>query len=557
MEIEQSLQGKDEELVYKPAVEIRPAVAVKQAVEVRPDLPVLKKGPELKAVPQAMPSVRPVVAAKKTPLPGKTPVLQKLKNRFPKLNLPKVNLFKKGTAKKDSKIAQKKPVTAATAPAALSAPAPATPPAAIPQMVVGPDGNSYYVYFYPVASGTAAGKVTGPAAPGGMAVVPPFIPVPAPQSYNAKGGANNPEMAYYPYAPYPYPGRRPPRKKSKFWNAVDIGRRVLIILVVVAAVGYGAKYLLDLRAKSANFNKDQDAVTVANLESLRQLMQDYYMKNLKLPTALTSIDNAKKYSINDQTGEDYDFKITGASNYQVCTLFNADGPNYTKGYVCQPYQVSAQGLIAPATAFNPAQVTTLPNSGTTAQSFPGCTSPKPLLTANAKCNDAQSNCRKPMYNQVFGMSSVAVSNSLDRVAQTFTLPKTDPATMVTEFDPFIIDAKGGTACVAIYENEFDNEPLSGRELAEYAIPVSALKLNAYNTLFFNPIPMAKGKSYSFVFSVMDNNTSITFARGMELSSYTDGNAYYLKRSLEVCTQNCEPDLWVDRQDDLKFYLKFF
>lgn len=399
-----------------------------------------------------------------------------------------------------------------------------------PQVVLGPDGHKYFVYFYPVPSHLQNDQ----------SLKPTFIPMPP------DGGTAMPASQYTK------------KKKSRFWEILDIVRRVTILTTLAVAIFFVANYFIQLKLKSNDFDKNIDIVTINNLESLRQKIEEFYQKNRKLPGTLDSVDSRGEFSKDSQTGQAYDYKIVSSSSFQICTVFNTDGPNYGRGYVCQPYEVNTVGMVAAMTAFNPENIAK--NSTptiTVAKSFPGCANPVPLLTANAKCTDEHANCRKPQHNQDFGMSSVAISNVKDRIAQTFKLPTKEPATMVTEFSPFINNASGGRLCLAIYENEFDNEPLSGRMLAEYVVPAASLKANEFNHLYIRPISLQKGVSYSFVFSAMDADTTVTFARGMELSNYNEGNAYYLKRSLEQCSKNCEPEIWVDRQDDLQFNLKFY
>ena len=89
-------------------------------------------------------------------------------------------------------------------------------------------------------------------------------------------------------------------------------------------------------------------------------------------------------------------------------------------------------------------------------------------------------------------------------------------------------------------------------------PTKNLKKDEYNSLFISPITLDPKKSYSIVFSLLDNESFISFAKGNELSSYYDGNAYYLKRPLNECSgDDCPIVEWIDRQDDIKFKLKFF
>lgn len=457
------------------------------------------------------------------------------------------------------------------------------------QVVMGPDGHKYYVYFYPVpAQLEAQVPLTN-----NTSAMPQMMPGNQPY-YIPMPGAPNQGMPAYPYAPYPmygaypiYPGQpqmanmpympnyqgyqalpgspafnepvKKKRKDSKFWNAVDIARRVTIIVALLLVVGYVANYFIQLRKEAAAFNANADSETQANFEALKQKFEEFYQKNKKLPSTLKEIDSKAELSTNVQSGQVYDYKIISSTNFHLCTVFNAGSSTYQKGYVCQPYEVNTLGMISAGLPINPGDGSgNLPATGTQKE-YPGCSNPKPLLSTNVKCDaNDHTNCRHPQHKQEFGMSSVVLSNVKDRIAQTFKLPASGGATMFTQFSPFIIETTGtGNACMAIYETEFDNEPLSGRVIAEYQIPLKTLEAQSYNNLFVNPVVMQSGKTYSLVFSMMDENGSVTFARGMELSSYNDGNAYYLKRSLEVCTKNCEPEIWVDRQDDLKFNLRFY
>ncbi len=441
------------------------------------------------------------------------------------------------------------------------------------QVVMGPDGHKYYVYFYPVPAQLEPNMpVTNPMQQ--VMQQPYYIPMP---------GNMNSQMPIYPYAPMPYPmygqaqfmqmgqqqypqgypGFAPQQtelKNSKFWHTFDIAKRVTLIVAVLFAVIYVASYFLQLREDAAKVNANEDEKTIENMGILREKFEAYYQKNKKLPGTIKDIDSKAEFSTNSQTNQVYDYKIISSSNFHICTVFNSGGDTYTKGYVCQPYEVNSMGMVAAGLPINPAdKAETLPLTGDL-KSYPGCSNPKPLLSANPKCDASDhTNCRRPQDKQEFGMSSVGLSNSKDRIAQTFKLPKNAGATMITQFDPYIIDfSSKGTACMAIYETEFDNEPLSGKVLAEYSIDLKTLEKESYNSLFIDPLNLNPEKTYSFVFSLMkDDDSSLTFGRGMELSSYHDGNAYYLKQSLEVCTKNCQPVEWINREDDLRFKIRFY
>lgn len=445
------------------------------------------------------------------------------------------------------------------------------------QVVMGPDGHKYYVYFYPVPAQLEPNiPVTNP-----MQQVmqqpmlqPYYIPMPS----NPNG-----QMPGYPYAPMPYPmygqaqfmqmgqqqfpvgypgylPQQPAPKTSKFWHTFDIAKRVTLIVAVLFAVIYVASYFLQLREDAAKVNANEDEKTIENMGVLREKFEAYYQKNKKLPSTIKDVDSKAEFSTNSQTNQVYDYKIISSTNFHICTVFNAGGDTYTKGYVCQPFEVNTMGMVSAGLPINPAEkATTLPLTGEL-KSYPGCTNPKPLLAANPKCDASDhTNCRKPQDKQEFGMSSVGLSNSKDRIAQTFKLPQKTGATMITQFDPFITDFSAkGTACMAIYETEFDNEPLSGKVLAEYLIDFKNLEKESYNSLFIDPLTLNPDKTYSFVFSLpKDDDSSLTFGRGMELSSYKDGNAFYLKQSLEECTKNCQPVEWINREDDLKFKIRFY
>lgn len=490
------------------------------------------------------------------------------------------------------------------------------------QVVMGPDGHKYYVYYYPVpeqleekipvsnpqsvqsaqpAQSVQVNQpplnVAGPAAvnaqaaqmpvnnmPGGMQpyyipmpgqpnmMMPSFMPYPMygypmyPQMQGMQPNMMQPNA--YPPGMYPPYGMQPEavqpavkKKASKFWDRVDLIRRAAILIVLVVVIGYVANYFLQLRQKAAEFNSNADSQTTTNFETLRDKIQTYYQKNKKLPTILKEVDSDQSFSTNSLSSQAYDYKIVSSTSFQLCTVFNSGGSTYQSGYACQPYEVNTLGMITAGTLINPADDSSSDSSGTSNSSgnFAGCTNPVALLSANAKCNVADNtNCHKYQFTQEFGMSSVAISNTKDRVAQILKLPSNQGVTMLTEFDPYILSVEGsGSACVAIYETEFDNDPLSGRVIAEYKIPLASLEKEAYNKLFINPVAMVKDKSYSLVFSMLTDDSSVTFARGMELSSYNDGTAYYLKRSEENCTSNCTVDKWVNRDDDLKFMMKFF
>lgn len=440
------------------------------------------------------------------------------------------------------------------------------------QVVMGPDGHKYYVYFYPVpAQLEEKVPLSNPMQqmmqqpyyipmPGGPAGAMPFYPYP--MAYPMYGQAQFMQMNQgVPNNQYnPAFNQRPQEKaSSKFWHTFDIARRVAIIAGLLFVVIYVASYFLQLREDAARINANEDEKTIENFEILREKFEAYYQNNKKLPSTIKDVDSSNEYSMNKQANQVYDYKIISSSNFHICTVFNSGGDTYTKGYVCQPYEVNTMGMIAAGLPINPAEATaTLPQTGELKE-FPGCSNPKSLLSANPKCDENDhTNCRKPQQTQEFGMSSVGLSNTKDRIAQTFKLPQKAGATMITQFDPFIKDfSKNGTACVAIYETEFDNEPLSGKLLVEYGIPLKNLEKESYNRLFIDPLTLNADKTYSFVFSLMDDESSLTFARGMELSSYYDGNAFYLKRSLEECTKNCQVDEWINREDDLKFKIRFY
>lgn len=448
------------------------------------------------------------------------------------------------------------------------------------QVVMGPDGHKYYVHFYPVPAQLEDNiQVSNPMQQ--VMQQPYYIPMPGNPINNPAG------LPYYPYQmPYPMYGQaqfmqmgngmppqmppqmmvnqynqreNPKKKDSGFWHKFDIARRVALIVGLLFVVIYVASYFLQLREEASQFNANADVKTIENMAILREKFEQYYQKNKKLPSTLKEVDSKGEYTMNTQSSQSYDYKIISSTNFHLCTVFNQGGDTYTKGYVCQPYEVNTLGMVAAGLPINPAEKTAeLPQTGSLKE-YPGCSNPIALLKENPECEASDhTNCRRPQQTQEFGMSSVALSNSKDRIAQTFKLPTKAAASMVTQFDPYIIDASSsGTACVAIYETEFDNEPLSGKVLAEYSINLGSLKKGEYNSLFIDPLALSEDKTYSFVFSLMDDKSVLTFARGMELSSYYDGSAFYLKRPLEECTENCEPVEWINREDDLRFKIRFY
>jgi hypothetical protein len=187
-----------------------------------------------------------------------------------------------------------------------------------------------------------------------------------------------------------------------------------------------------------------------------------------------------------------------------------------------------------------------------------CINPQHLLQSNLRCSENEGNCGKAIIAQDINLASVGISNTKDKIAQTFVFPTAEKNSELTEVAPFIMSFYGNLGCMSIYEQSDVTQPQSGRLLAEYSIDFTKLKAESFNSFFINPIPINPSKSYSVVFSLLNNESFMSFAKGNELSNYNNGTAYYLKSPLENCSAlDCPIVEWVSRQDDLKFKLKFF
>jgi hypothetical protein len=342
----------------------------------------------------------------------------------------------------------------------------------------------------------------------------------------------------------------------KIWRAFENAQKLMLIILILAGVGYGGYLLLNLKQNEIEFDRNMDQQRMDNFSALKDKLIKTYASTHKLPDKISNIDSAGTISKDPGTGQTYDYQKITVMSFQFCTVFNLDGQSYKKGYTCFPYELNTLGQATAGLPYNPVQDNTAAVLSSNQQQFPGCDNPQPLLANNQRCVDPQ-NCRRPMFVQEFGMSSVDLSNSKDRIAQTFKLPKDLKTGELTEVSPWFITYSGTSACMAIYQLSDEADPLSGTELAEYKIDIPSLKKEAYNPLYIKPIKLEAGKIYSMVFSLPDDNSFLTFARGMENSDYYDGTAYYLKQPLLACTKNCEPVQWVDRQDDIKFGIKFY
>lgn len=342
----------------------------------------------------------------------------------------------------------------------------------------------------------------------------------------------------------------------RIWRTFEMVQKTVLVVAIMFGTGYGFYRLLNLKESELEFERKMDQQRVDNFNSLKDKVVAIYGKTRKLPDKIENIDSKGEFSRDPGTDQIYDYKKITVSSFQFCTIFNLDSESSQKGYTCYPYELNAMGVASAGLPFNPVLEIKAEVLSGQAQAFEGCTNPQPLLANNQRCVDPQ-NCRKPMFTQQFGMSSVAMSNSKDRIAQTFKLPKDLKAGEVTEISPWFITFSGSSACMAIYEMSDETDPLSGQKLAEYKIDISNLKKEAYNPLYIEPIKLTKGKTYSAVFSVLDDNSFVSFARGMENADYYEGTAIYLKRPLVDCVKGCEPVKWTDRQDDIKFGIKFF
>lgn len=120
----------------------------------------------------------------------------------------------------------------------------------------------------------------------------------------------------------------------------------LVSLVVIAAVIYGFNSSgspFDTRAR--NF----DAKRVTDLTSIKYSIESYYSTNSKLPDNLSDlkVDTTYSSSKDPETGKSYEYKVTGAKAYKLCTTFSfaskANDPSmyygtadfkHPKGYYC-------------------------------------------------------------------------------------------------------------------------------------------------------------------------------------------------------------------------------
>ena len=66
---------------------------------------------------------------------------------------------------------------------------------------------------------------------------------------------------------------------GKFWNFVDIAKRVVILGALVVGILYVSYYFYDLQSKANKLSKNIDSVTFENMEVMRQKFQDYYQQN--------------------------------------------------------------------------------------------------------------------------------------------------------------------------------------------------------------------------------------------------------------------------------------
>lgn len=347
------------------------------------------------------------------------------------------------------------------------------------------------------------------------------------------------------------------KKTSKLKRNLRKAEKIFTIVIGLSLIGLIVWWVVSLNNKSGGIDAAADTERLAQVNLIQEGVVKYYRKSYKLPTALKDIDSKSEFTIDSGTNQPFDYKVLTPTSFQTCTVFYTNGESYDKGYVCFPFEVDKTGGVVAGLAFNPQIQQPLQTNKESAIPFYFCTNnPKPLLTANARCTEVSGNCRKPIINQEFGISSIGLSNSKDKIAQTFVLPKL--AKELTEVAPFVFDFFGNMGCMSIYEQTMATQSQSGKLLAEYQVDITKLKKDEYNSLFIDPITLDPTKSYSIVFSLLDNDSFISFAKGNELSSYYDGHAYYLKRPLVECTgKDCPVVEWIDRQDDIKFKLKFF
>lgn len=350
------------------------------------------------------------------------------------------------------------------------------------------------------------------------------------------------------------------KKKNTFKQRFEKVKKIFTIILGIAAIGLIVWWVISLNNQSGNFDALADTERLAQIDKIQAGIGTYYKQYKRLPTTLTEIDSKKEFTIDKGTNQSFDYKVVTSTSFQVCTVFYTKGVSYDKGITCFPFEINTNGDVSAKLAFNPANGDNSQSntSADTSVPFYNCKNPVKLLQSNIRCSDENGNCRKPTIVQEFGLSSIGLSNNKDKVAQSFVLPKSGNATELTEISPYVISYFGNMGCMSIYENDVSTQPQSGKLLAEYEISIPTLVKESYNRFFINPIKMDATKSYSVVFSLMDNDSFISFAKGNELSSYYEGSAYYLKRPIEDCTgTGCPTIQWIDRQDDIKFKLKFF
>jgi len=351
--------------------------------------------------------------------------------------------------------------------------------------------------------------------------------------------------------------------RNKINRFLAKAKKILMILIGIGAIALIIWWVISLNSKSLTYNIDADNKRLEQMDKIQNAISVFNKEQNRLPRQLSDIDSQKEFIIDKGTQQPFDYKILKATSFQVCTVFYTKGENYDKGYVCFPYEVNATGEISAGLPFNVlSQEQTQTNAYTqTSVPFYNCKNPKQLVQVNMRCTEPSGNCRKPFILQEFGLQTIGLSNNKDKIAQTFKLPTKNvdfPGTQLTEVTPFVFTYYGNMGCMSIYELEDETQPQSGRLLVEYEINLSTLKKEDYNKLFIEPITLDPKKSYSVVFSLMDNASFISFTKGNEMSNYYEGSAYYLKRPAQDCTgENCPIVEWTNRDDDLKIQLKFF
>jgi len=107
------------------------------------------------------------------------------------------------------------------------------------------------------------------------------------------------------------------RKDFSKKNSISIAAFVLVVVVAFTAVISGF-LIIDPPSKSRALKFDQQRVN--HLYELNSFISSYYQENKKLPSDL-SADRFSRFK-DPQTGQNYDYKVLGEQEYELCADFS-------------------------------------------------------------------------------------------------------------------------------------------------------------------------------------------------------------------------------------------